>query len=482
MKSHSVQWDDERQRILPRVLVALLISLALIGHSRDAYPQPPQQRTWAIEPGIGIAGTYTDNVALAPKGAEENDFATQLNFFVTANADTARQNTSITYRMQNIFHTEDSSANETFNQLDARGNVRAYGESFFVDWSSTISQQVINPAQTLPTNNITITDNRTNVGTLQVSPYWTQEIGGGVQALLRYTGGIVRYDDPDLENTNNNIAQFAVGKGLGRFSWNLDYVNNRVQFVQENTTNTFERIGLDLGYLVTPATRLTALMGYEDNQFETNVTTEPTDGSFWEVGVLWQPGRRNELEARYGERFFGRTGSFRWRFQGRILSTSFTYSENYTTAGQVQLTLPVTPGGGVTTDPAQFRNQVYFSQRFDAGLTFTLRKTELVFSAFNDHQEFQVSLDKNEISGIGASWVWQFAPRTSSRVDLRYQRSKFTTEEQEDELSEAIFLLQRQIGRTASASLGIAYNSQSSTVPENEYRQNLVNLQFAKRF
>jgi hypothetical protein len=481
MKSQLAQRDDDRQRTLSRLLSALLLGLALIGHSRDIYPQPAQRRTWAIEPGIEVTGTYTDNAALAPKGAEENDFATQLNFSVTADADTARQKTNIAYRMQNIFHTEDTSANETFNQLDARGNVRAWGESFFVDWSSTISQQVIDVTQTLPTNNVTITDNRTTVGTLEVSPYWTQEIGGGVQALLRYTGGIVRYTDSALEDTNNNAAQFRIGRGLGRFSWQLDYVNNHVEFVQENTTNIFERAGLDLGYLVTPTTRLTALMGYENNEFETNLT-EPTDGSFWAVGISWQPSRRNELEARYGERFFGKTGSFRWRFQGRILSTNFAYTETFTTAGQVQLTLPTTPGSGVTTDPAQFRDQVFFSQRFDGELAFTLRNIELSFNAFNDRQQFQVALDENEISGLGASCLWRFTPRTSARVDLHYQRSDFTTEQQKDNLTQASFLFQRQIGRTASASFGIDYNSQDSTNPENEYRQNLVNLEFAKRF
>jgi hypothetical protein len=400
---------------------------------------------------------------------------------VTANADTARQRTSIAYRLQNIFYAEDTSGDETFNQLDARGNVRVWGESLFLDWSSTISQQVIDPTQKLPTDNVTITDNRTNVGTVQMSPFWTQEIGGGVQALLRYTAGIVRYDE-DLEDTNNNIAQFTLGRGAGRFSWKLDYVNNRVKFVEENTTNKFDRVGLDLGYLVTPATTLTALMGYEDNEFETNVTTEPTEGSFWAVGILWQPSRRNQFEFRYGERFFGKTGSFQWRFQGRILGTSFTYSENFSTAGQVQLDTPVTPGGGVTTDPAQFRDQVFFSQRFSGELTVSMWKTQLAFNTFNERQEFQTSIDENEVSGIGMSWSWQFAPRTSSRVDLRYQHSDFVSEQQEDWLSQATFLLQRQIGRMASASLGITYNNQDSTDPQNEYRQNLVNLQFAKRF
>lgn len=480
----SAQRRDDRQRILFRPLLAPFLGLALISHSHYVYPQTTQGRTWTIEPGVGITGTYTDNVGLAPKGAEENDFATQVNFFVTANADTARQKTSIAYRMQNIFYAEDTSGDDTFNQLDARGNVRVWGESFFIDWSSTVSQQVIDPTRTVPTNNVTITDNRTNVGTLQVSPFWTQEIGGGVEALLRYTAGIARYDEDDqnLEDTNETVAQFTVGRAPGRLSWKLDYANTHVKFVDENNTNTFERIGLDLGYLVTPATRLTALVGYEDNQFETNVTTEPTEGSFWAVGILWQPSRRNELEARYGERFFGNTGSFRWRFQGRVLSTSFTYNEGFTTGGEVQLSTPVTPGGDVTTDPAQFRDQVFFSQRFSGELTFRLRKTELAFDAFNDRQEFQVSGDENEISGVGISWLWRFAPRTSSRVDLRFQRSQFLTEQQEDELSQATFLLQRQIGRTASASFGITYNSQNSTDPQNEYRQNLVNLQFAKRF
>jgi hypothetical protein len=477
----SAQQDDHCQRILFRLLVALFFGLALISHSSYVYPQTTQGRIWAIEPGIGINGTYTDNIALAPKGAEGNEFTTQLNFFVRANADTARQKTNIAYRLQNIFYAEDTSANQTFNQLDARGNARVWGESFFIDWSSTISQQVIDPTQTIPTNNVTITDNRTSVGTLQVSPFWTQEIGGGVQASLRYTGGIVRYDE-NLQDTNNNVAQFTIGKGVGRLSWKLDYVNNRVKFVKEETINRFERIDVDLGYLVTPATTLTALMGYEDSEFETNVTTEPTEGSFWSVGILWQPSRRNELEARYGERFFGNTGSFRWRFEGRILGTSLTYSEDFTTAGQVQLTVPVTPGDVITTNPPQFRDQVFFSQRVEGELTLSLRKTQLAFNAFNERQEFQTSLDENEISGIGMSWVWQFAPRTSSRVDLRYQHSDFVSQQQEDWLSQATFFLLRQIGRTVSASLGITYNSQDSTNPQNEYRQNLVNLQFAKRF
>jgi hypothetical protein len=477
----SAQWDDDRQRILLRLLLTLLLGLPLISHSRYVYPQTSQGRTWAIEPGIGINGTYTDNIALAPQGAEQNEFATQLNLFVTANADTARQKTSIGYRMQNIFYAQDTSGDQTFNQLDARGNVRAWGESFFIDWSSTVSQQVIDPTQTVPTNNVTVTDNRTNVGTLQVSPFWTQEIGGGVRALLRYTGGIVRYDE-ELQDTNNNAVQFTVGRGRGRLSWQLDYVNDRVKFVEEDTTSTFERVSLDVGYQVTPAATLTALIGAEDNEFETNVTTEPTEGSFWAAGMKWQPSRRNQLELRYGERFFGRTGSFRWTFQGRILTTNFTYTENLTTAGQVQLDTPVTPGGGVTTDPPQFRDQVFFSQRFSGDLTVSLRKTELAFNAFNERQEFQVNLDENEISGIGMSWLWQFARRMSARVNLRFQRNDFITEQQEDELSQAIFLLQRQIGRTASASLGISYNSQDSTDPQNEYRQNLVNLRFAKRF
>jgi uncharacterized protein (PEP-CTERM system associated) len=289
------QQDDDGQRILLRLLLALLLGVALICHSRYVHPQTTQGRTWTIEPGIGINGTYTDNVGLAPKGAEENEFATQVNFFVTANADTARQRTNIAYRLQNIFYAEDTSADQTFNQLAATGNVRVWGESFFLDWSSTISQQVIDPTQSLPTDNVTITDNRTNVGTLEVSPFWTQEIGGGVEALLRYTGGIVRYDE-ELQDSNNNVGQFTVGRGLGRLSWQLDYVNNQVKFIEEGTINRFERIDLDLGYQVTPATSLTALTGYEQNEFETNVTDEPTEGSFWAVGISWQPSRRNDLE------------------------------------------------------------------------------------------------------------------------------------------------------------------------------------------
>jgi uncharacterized protein (PEP-CTERM system associated) len=125
---------------------------------------------------------------------------------------------------------------------------------------------------------------------------------------------------------------------------------------------------------------------------------------------------------------------------------------------------------------------VLFNQRFSSKINVSLRKTELAFDAFNDRQEFQTSLDENEISGVGMSWQWQFAPRTSTRVNLRFQRGEFLTRQEENELSQVTFVLQREIGRTGSASLGLRYNSQDSTAPQNEYRQNLVDFQFTKRF
>jgi hypothetical protein len=490
---HSGQRDNDRQRILLKLLLMLLLGLALISHSRYIYPQTAQGRTWVIEPGIAIDGTYTDNIDLAPEGAEEDEFVTQLDLFVTASADTARQKTDIAYRMQHLVYRDDRDLNETFHQLDARSTLEARRESIFIDASATVSQQIIDPERTIAFSNVTVTDNRTDVETAQISPYWRQEIGTAAQTLLRYTRGIVRYSEDEegdlLEDSDENSVQFSIGS-IGqerRFSWLLDYVNERIEF-EDDREDEFKRASLELGYQATPTVGLIALAGDEDNDFERAPTTSEPDDSFWEVGIGWQPTRRNQLEIRYGERFFGRTSSLDWQFQGRILTTEFSFTEDITTAGQVQLDTTITPGDDVVIDVPRFRDEVFVSERFNGTVTVNLPKSALSFNVFTERREFQTSLEEDRVRGLGTSWQWQVAPRTSASVDLTFQRNEFDVndpfgvDDQEDDLSQLRIGVERQIGPTTTGAVELVYRRQDADDPADEYRENVLTLGFTKVF
>ena len=222
----------------------------------------------------------------------------------------------------------------TYQQYLARAGAEVLPEHFFIDSSSTLTQQIINTSGVRTNNNYTITDNRTDQLTASIRPSWHQSLGSNAEALLDYEHGIVKYDSGKVAGTTSDSQLDSVSLTANsvseerRLSWKVNVADQRINY----DDNAFDDLkirhaGLLLGYQIIPGFSPLALIGYEDNDFGDNIgSTDPKD-PFWGVGFRWQPNTRSELEALAGHRFFGNTYRVNWRQRGRYLTSELSYTE-----------------------------------------------------------------------------------------------------------------------------------------------------------
>jgi uncharacterized protein (PEP-CTERM system associated) len=123
-----------------------------------------------------------------------------------------------------------------------------------------------------------------------------------------------------------------------RFSISTDPLSSRLSYgirgdfqevtfaetaVQPEFTNRLSRAEAYAALRVIRDVSLEAMYGYEDNAFL--AVNEEVGGSYWDVGLRWQPVSRISLAAGYGERFFGNTprASISYRHKRTSLEASY---------------------------------------------------------------------------------------------------------------------------------------------------------------
>lgn len=504
-----------------------------------------QASGWNFTPYITLGEIYTDNVTLAPDGAEQDDFVTFLNPGFSLRRDKGRVKANVAYQMQNLFYASNSDFNDTFHRLDALGEAEVLRDHFYIDAASSVSQQVINAQQAAAISNHSVTDNRSDVITASVSPYVRQKFGSSTQALARYRYGIVNYNDDDVEgftsdaNVNSGLVALGSPPEGKRLSWLGAYNYQRVNYDSFDTADTFQQAGVRLDYQLARAIGLVALGGYEDDKFERETTGLEPRGTFWEAGLRLDPGPRDLLEARYGERFFGNTYFFSWAHTGRRFATQIAYSEDVTTLAQSLLgdsaelleyevlnsdfdnaldtmdasgsafgaNNTINPGtglpvdgvnGGSAVDPTtgspldglSLTSAVYVAKRLDANIALSSAKTDTRIEVFQEDRDFKGAAARNDeraqgderVRGIQALLQWHFAARTDFFTGADYAREHFSVNDSTDDLFRVSLGLQHLFGSRTYGRLAGVRTERNSDDNLDEYTENAVILSVARSF
>lgn len=492
-----------------------------------------QAAGWDFTPYITLGEIYTDNVTLAPAGEEQDEFITLVNPGFVLGREAGRVRAKIAYQMQNLFYAKESDFNETHHQLDAIGVAEIVREHFYVDATSSISQQVINAEEASGLSNVSVTDNRADVFTASVSPYLRQKFGSTMAALARYRYGIVDYDEGDVgeltEDATVNGGLLALGSQPSerRLAWLGAYSRERVESEDADATDTFEQAGLRLDYRLTRAIGLVALGGYEDNEFERTAVTLDPEGTFWEAGLRLEPSTRDLIELRYGERFFGNTYFFSWDHYGRRFATRAAYSEDVTTVAQSLLggsddflnygilnpspDIDLTDAGdspindstvidpntgvpidGTAIDPVtgaplgglSLTSEVFVAKRLDASVAFSMAKTDTRINVFQEDREFEgIALSEDErVRGVETAFEWHFAPRTDFIAGVDYAREDFGDDDQNADLTHFSLGLQHVFGLQTFGRLEGLRTERTSDGNLDEYVENAVIASITRRF
>ena len=284
---------------------------------------------WKLTPSLTVSEIYSDNIGLAPSDEQSSDFVTLIQPGLSANLDGNRLDVNLNYDMQNIFYARNSGSNATNHQLDLGTTAELFKDRLFLDIDGAIKQQIIDANESFDSDNISTTDNNTDVITFGISPYFRSDFNGYAETEIRYSYDVVHFSGNSGNSGNGSGTQqrsnsasdsqqqrldvnLTDGRRAGKITWSVDYSKSRLKrddSGDSNGSNTetgdSERENLDarINYQLSEEWQVSARAGYENNDLASRRDGNSQDnenGGFWSVGGIWTPNRFLELDALYG--------------------------------------------------------------------------------------------------------------------------------------------------------------------------------------
>jgi len=441
-----------------------------------------------FSPSVNIKQSYTDNILLSPKGQEQSELVTEISPSFMLLMKGSHFNANVNYTMQNLLYKNESSRNQTYNQLMASSTSEIMDDYFYFDVNANHNQQTINANRPIGTNNIAVTNNISNVTSYTVAPYLRHSYTNVLDISARYSYSEVDYRQDDLTDVTQsgfNIGLNSPTNSLG-VSWAMALLKQKSDF-DTGKDSEFKRGSVQLGYRFSSRTHVYATKGKDENTFSI-ANNQDISEPFWNVGVDWQPGSRDFLTLQYGERFFGHTTLFRWRHTARRLTLNANYEEELSTTAltllqqQQQLASASTQLNQPIDTNNSINSQVFVRKLGTIGLTYTVSKTSLSLSYSNDKRIFQdtgditqtrvanlsVSLRSSPVLTyvFGTSWNNYYTASTDIKL--------FTTN--------INFAIQRQLAARMQGELSLSHGIRRNTNAATDYDENIVSLGITKTF
>lgn len=483
-----------------------------------------------VVPGIDVRQRYTDNVALAREGHERGMFLTEVAPNISITRSTPGLELSARYQFHYFIY-QNAGGPDTArraNRLSADARARLVRDLLYLDASATIQDQAVSAFGPFTDDTYYARGNRTEVRTARISPYLSHRFGSGASVFLRATHDWSDTNHLAFGKSETDTAQFSASTGtmFRRVALGVDASH---QVVQESVAedSSSQSASATVRLLVTPELSLSATGGYDEYDFTS--FGGPTRGDFWMAGFAWQPSSRSSLQARVGNRFFGRTYFLLANHRSRRTAWNISYDEQVTTS-RAQFFLPQTVDTAalldrilspVYPDPVQRRLAVlaymqatglpptltdsvnYLSNRymllkqFNASGAVRTGRSSIVLSVFHSNRRALSILeadsrllgtvdamlnDHTRQRGASLAWNWRILPRTSANVGLVRTRSdSLTTGRRHDTSTLGLALTTQFTPRTRGI---LEYRHVRGTLHSGagDYRENSVAAALSMKF
>jgi uncharacterized protein (PEP-CTERM system associated) len=449
---------------------------------------------WEFNPQITVQEVFSDNIELAPSGAEDSDFVTELTPTLNVEGRDTRYTLDLNYALQGLIYAGDSDRNNLNHLLGGATTVELIRDHGFLDATANYGPRNISSTGVIGVDNISVTD-QVNIFDYAITPRWTQPFRNYAVANLSYTHDQVLSSSDELADTTGDTIRANVHSSnhFTTWLWSVEHFEQYIDTEGDPTTIRFRNSRGRLDYLFTPHWGVIGQLGYDDNDFD--AADEP-NGILWGVGMRWMPSRRTSMEVIGGERFFGRTFSASAVHTGRRFRLRGAYTEEPTVTryslldsvifptldpfGQPIVSPIVTPGDLSLTTPNQV-SEVLVTKALTLAAEYIGNYHDFEVGVGHDDRDYQFTGDTEEVMSVDGTWTWRFTPRTRSALRLRYVDEEFR-DASESQYYLVDFVLTRNIGRTLEASLGARHLTRDGEGAVDEYDENRVFLLLVKYF
>ncbi|MGZ8189863.1 MAG: TIGR03016 family PEP-CTERM system-associated outer membrane protein [Methylococcaceae bacterium] len=495
--------------------------------------------SWTMYPSLQTQEIYSDNIRLAPSGNEKSAFVTDVSPGVSIIGQSARSKLNLNYRMQNLYNAHGDNGLDINNQLQFNANSVLVPNRFFLNSTSSISQQNVNNNQ-IANDNISGSGDSTTVRAFTISPTWTPHFGNYANGnfhvrfntVTTSNGSSETTTDQSLNNISDSIGlaeiiQLNSGSEFKRVNWNLSF-NNNENYRSGGDDVQFQNSNAIVRTFINRYFNVFAQGGYSNNSFQSGTNNKPDNGFYYTFGAQWRPSQHYSIEAGYGNNMHvtvnvspmqrlswvttfrdnsvglnsGQTWQTALKYRTRRSIWSLTHENDTTTTQQIlselQIFTLIDPFGNpiidpVTNQPIQraiylntLTDEVIVRKIWNFSVAFNAGRSTIGASAFNEDRTFQTSDDDQKVRGLSANWAVKLDSQTSAYISPRWQqtdREQTATENaSKDDRYDVAIGLTRSITSQLNGRIEFRHLNQDSDLNTNSYQENRATANLFMRF
>jgi uncharacterized protein (PEP-CTERM system associated) len=486
------------------------------GVIRQPSPEIP-----GLVTGIRLGELYTDNLRLRGSGgSKQNGWVTTIQPFIRIGWASPRLTATVNYSLTGYLYAQHSRYNQLAQHLNARGKLTVLPQHLFVDARATYGRRIINNRLPGGSGTMFLGNNRANVATGSISPYWLQDLGRVGTMMLRYTHGRVVYNRNGIRDTDNTRRNLLAGvsnisSDAGQFvivspedepwGWNLSYIEQRLK-PDFGRDRKFARAKLGISRQVGPRLRLLA-DGGKENKYLPDGTVKQLGATFWDVGLVWA-NPRNRFKLLGGHRFYGRSAEFSWIHMAARLTTNLRYIERPTDlnrrllgggASLRSVRFPtgmngmngmngageINGNGTETPIPSLFERRIYLMKRASATASYKMARGQISVRLFDENRDFFLRGSNQEnVRDADISWRFDLGPFTTITPRYGWRRYRFTNQ-QINHTQFVEVMAVHQFNPNNFASLKVRHNSRdvyAGITNAHNYSVNVIYLKWTHLF
>ncbi|WP_163834606.1 TIGR03016 family PEP-CTERM system-associated outer membrane protein [Spartinivicinus ruber] len=465
---------------------------------------------WTITPSITVEDTYSDNINLSSNN-EQSDQVLEIVPAVRIQGEGRRLRLNFDYNAQGLHYFENTNDDEVNHRLQSGLSSELIENHLFLDATANISQQLIDERRGGSSDNISGSNNLSDVFTYEINPYWKQKLSSDVETELGVRYNEVNYSENDNGSDSSGQSLYWSANsapGVGPIFWRFNYNYDEVDYDSQNDTER-QSESILVGYQWTPKFNTSLTVGYESQDNDAENIRNDTDGAFWIAGMDWALSRKTSLSAQYGKRYYGDTYGFNLSHQRKRSTFTLSYSEQQQTVRDQILVgnFLVCPEGGAI-GPGCSREQLRVGENPEAGKEiiaqlpggttsqvddyFISKDTTLGWyhvrkrdsfnvNAYRQEREFQTRDNNELVHGINVGWNRRLSRKVTSNINLGWSTSDFD-DNSDNKTWSASFQLQRRLSRDMSGALEFASQKRTSDIETNEYTENRISVSIRKTF
>lgn len=327
---------ETRSKATRRSAVPALTPLALAAMLLSAQCAAAD---WKVAPRLDLRESYSDNVGLQSDADAHGSFVSEADpsIRISTNGPRLKVSAEAGWRLFSYSDNDAPNLQNSERRYNANAQAMLVDQLLYVDARASGSRQAISAFGPVSNNTYSST-NRTDIRSWQLSPYLRHRFGSRADLTARYTrdavdGGATGFGSSKADSRTIDLSS---GTAFTTIGWGLAHYHQDLHERLAGDSSS-ENSTASLRWSVIRRFSLTASAGYDKYEYAT--VGEKTAGRSWTGGFIWTPSTRTSVQASFGRRYFGKTGSLASSYRTQRSVWSLNYGDQVTTT-RSQFVLP----------------------------------------------------------------------------------------------------------------------------------------------